>query len=892
MQKTHSFRANALRTSVSLALAAGMTTGAGVAFAQDGATATEGRVEVTGSRIKRADLEGALPVTVIDREQIELSGQTSVADLLRNTSLNSFGSFRPQSGSSAQSFAGLSLRGLGTGRTLILIDGRRAPIAPNVGSAQDLNAIPLGAVERIEILSDGASAIYGTDAIGGVVNIITRRDFNGAELRYGRGNPTRPGGDTEEGAIMFGASSDRASVTGGISFNNRQIIFQRDRAWSTGGASVFSNNFLTFGSAFLTHGINGSVVPGGCSAAGFRITTVAAPTTLTAAQRQRCLYDFTALAADEADIRNRSMFLRSSIQINDDWSAHMNAGLSRVQSFGRYAPVPSSPWPGGFPQLLVGTPNHPGTIGGNNPNAADYQAVSGNYNPANNLRFIHRFAALGPRDTSTDANVYDLQLTFQGRIGAVDLDFGVRQTDSQYYDLGRNYVVGGLAQQFITSGQYNIYNPFANDPTIMSAMIATINRDARFLQREGFVTGSVDLPFEMAGGVVSSAFGIEYRDENYKDIYDTLASSNQIVGSAGNSAAGNRNVSAAYFEVLLPVTSEFEATVAGRYDEYSDYGSDFSPKLAVRWQPLDNFTVRASWGKGFAAPSLDIISQAPSFGAAGTNHPPTLAAFGIPSTGSTQVTTYSIANPNITSENSTQWSIGMAWDATDWFNMNLDYYDVEITDRVAGIGINTIAQCIRPGDWTNPTQNCPPGLQQFAPTAVIPNAALGLGIAFDPTTGQILFGQTGFTNLGTIRTTGLDFQARTNFDFGNYGRLQNQLQIGMVNKFIVDSGANVIDGAGAPKYRGTLQNRWSIGDFMVAWNVNYIHKQPGGGYASWTTHDLQVNYYAPWNARMTVGVNNLANKDPILDNSLGRGFNFSLYDGYGRVPYIRYVQTF
>src|SRR5690606_19034820 len=136
----------------------------------------------TGSRIQRADVEGALPITVIDRMDLELSGEISVADFLRTTTFNSFGSFRPQSGSSAQSFAEVSLRGLGGSRTLILIDGRRAPTAPMVGQGQDLNAVPLAAVERIEILSDGASAIYGSDAIGGVVNIITRKDFSGVEI--------------------------------------------------------------------------------------------------------------------------------------------------------------------------------------------------------------------------------------------------------------------------------------------------------------------------------------------------------------------------------------------------------------------------------------------------------------------------------------------------------------------------------------------------------------------------------------------------------------------------------------------------------------------------------------------------------------------------------------
>lgn len=143
-------------------------------------------VIVTGSRIKRENIEtAALPVTVITRVELEASGETSVADYIRDLPYNSFGSARQRSGSSAQSFAGISLRGLGEGRTLILIDGRRAPVAPNVGSAQDLNSIPLAAVERIEVITNGASAIYGSDAIGGVVNIITRRDFSGAQIMLG-----------------------------------------------------------------------------------------------------------------------------------------------------------------------------------------------------------------------------------------------------------------------------------------------------------------------------------------------------------------------------------------------------------------------------------------------------------------------------------------------------------------------------------------------------------------------------------------------------------------------------------------------------------------------------------------------------------------------------------
>jgi iron complex outermembrane recepter protein len=848
------------------------------------------RIQVTGSRIKRADVEGALPVTVIDREQLELSGDVSVADYLRNTTFNSFGSFRPQSGSSAQSFAGISLRGLGESRTLILIDGRRAPVAPNVGSAQDLNAIPMAAVERIEILTDGASAIYGTDAIGGVVNIITRKDFEGVELTVGKTFPTRVGGDQEEASAIFGAAGDRGRLMGGVSYSNRDIIFQRDRDWSRGGASTFSNNFMTgpFG-PFLAHPTFGSVVPNACGFPGFSISGSGAS--------QRCLYDFTALAADEAAIGNRSLFARGDYEINDDWMAYMSASVSRVKSFGRYAPVPSSPWPGGAPRLDPGTPNHPG-----NPNGYNAGNTAG-YDPNRTYFFRHRFAALGPRDTSTDANVYDINLGFEGRIGEVDVDFGVRRSEYQYYDLGRNYVVGAIAQQFISNGQYNIYRPFDAPASVKNAMIATINRDSRTINDEIYGVASFDL-FELAGGTAAMAIGGEYREEDFRDIYDSLSTANQIVGSAGNSSFGDRTVASAFFETLLPFFSNFEVGLAGRYDRYSDYGNDFSPKVSLRYQPLDVLTFRASYGEGFRAPSLDIVSAQPAFSAAGIVHAPTCLSFGQPPTCSTQVTTYQIANPNLFSEQSEQFSAGVAWDATDWLNMTLDYYDIEITDRVAFIGVGTIVGCL---EGTN--VNCPSGLSVFPAGTVVPNPSLGLGVTFGPS-GEILNAQTGFANLGTIETDGLDFNLRTNFDLGTMGSLRNQLQVTNPRNFQVDGGRNTVGDEGVPEYRANLNNTWNLGDWTFAWNINYIHgtlsvagrrAQLGlndYGYAhnlpSWTTHDVQASWSAPWNGRISLGVQNVADKDPVQDpfDPTGRGFRFALYDGYGRIPYIRYTQNF
>ena len=876
---------NPLFEAVRFGLVAGLVTGAGVSYsnvsvAQDGAEELE-RIQVTGSRIKRTDLEGAVPVTVIDREQIEFSGKTSVADLLRNQPINSGGSFRPQSGSTGQSAATLSLRALGAGRTLILVDGRRAPIAPQLGQGQDLNSIPLAAVERIEILSDGASAIYGADAIGGVVNIITRSDFTGVEASVGISSPTREGGDTEEASILFGAADDRGSVMAGVSYNHRDIIFQRDREWSQGGASIFSNNFLTSGFSFLNHPEFGSANVPGCQGEGFEVVG------------PRCFYDFTLQAADEAEITNTSVFARARYEINNDWSLYGNVQVNRVESFGRYAPVPSSPWlVGGFGAIRLdpGLPNHPATPpseGGLNPLWQDYQQFADDI-----ILLAHRFAANGPRDTNTDAHVYDFDFGFQGRVSDFDVDFGARRTESQYYDLGRNYVVSALAQPQFDSGAYNIYDPFNNSEEVLSSFTSTIGRDSRTRENEIYALASTDL-FDMAHGPVGVAFGGEYRETDYYDIFDDLQANGNITGSAGNSAFGDRSQWAIFGEAMVPVLDNLELNFALRHDDYSDFGSATSPKVSFRYQPMEELTVRGSWGQGFRAPPLDILAQQPSFGAAPVVHPPTAEFFGNEDpTQSIQITSFSIANPDLQAEKSDQFSLGVAFQPFDWLNGSLDYWRIELDDRVAGIGAQTVINCLE-----GTSQNCPPGLSFFPTGSNQPDPSLGLGMETRPD-GSIVFLQSGFASLGTIDTDGFDLNLRGSFDFGEMGMLRTELQAGYTRRYEVDSGENVAGNATLPRWRSVLSNVYSYGDFNVAWNVNHIGSQSTAQspaldrLPSWITHDIQVNYYAPWNGRITLGVDNAFDRDPVLDPGNSRGFNFGLYNGYGRLPYLRYTQSF
>ncbi|MET0656007.1 MAG: TonB-dependent receptor [Pseudoxanthomonas sp.] len=841
----------------------------GNAIAQDTTSddaKTLDRIEVTGSRIKRAEIEGAVPVTVLTRAQIDASGDVSVADVLRDTTFASFGNFRPQSGSSAQSVADVDLRGIGSDRTLVLIDGRRAPYAPSTGQSADLNTIPLAAVERIEILSDGASALYGSDAIGGVINIILRKDFEGAEVRIGMGKPKVEGGDTEEGSVVFGTSSDRGNLLLGASYNSRGMVFTRDQiGGGARGASIFGNNY------FLEDGTAGGALPGyACDDPGFYRLGA------------NCVFDFNAVAANEASVKNKSLFARGNWQINDDWSIYTAASYSNADSFGRYAPTPGA---------LFVEENSP-----NDPVPGDGQGAY----------IYHRYAAAGNRDGFVDNAVTDFTLGFQGQINdRIAVDFGIRRSDAKFKETGRGYIVTPLAEAAAADGSYNLFDPFGNPDEVIKGFTATIGRDGKYTIDEVFANATIDL-FEMGGGMSSAAVGVEYRDEQYADIYDSLSEAGVVAGSAGNSAAGDRQIYAAYAEWLFPIVDSFDITLAARYDSYSDYGNDVSPKIAMRWQPLDSLTFRGSYGEGFRAPPLPYLYGSRSFSAEAVQDYRTCVATGYTpaecgndangdnitdgseaSNVQYQVNSYSSGNPELKSEQSKQYSLGLAWDATDWLNVTLDYYNIEIEDRIRQIDYQELV------DFNNNGVALPPGTS----VARRPNGSL-----------QEL--NTAFANEGDLKTSGLDFNLRTRFDMGNWGSMENWLQVAYILDYDVTDGPTKKDRlgmVGQPDLRGGLRNTWSFGDLSVNWNINYIDAQQNssvaptygflaggtntrvGGYA---TNDVAVTYNAPWNGAITLGVNNIGDRYPELVSYDGRPWNFYLYDAYGRTVYMRYTQKF
>jgi iron complex outermembrane recepter protein len=828
------------------------------------------RIEVTGSRLKRTDAEGALPVQVIDRATIEASGQVSVSELMREITFASFGNFRPQSGSSAQALSDIDLRGLGSNRTLVLVDGRRIAKAPFSGQSQDLNSVPLAAVERIEILSDGASAIYGSDAIGGVVNIITRKNYNGFQAAYGQSSPDIVGGDTEQLSLMWGASSNKGRVLAGISSQTRDMIFTRNQIGGAGlGISTFGNNYRRLNPAGAPTGAHTPVPGFACASNNFYFTAPGQAGNI-------CSFNFNAIAANEAQIGNKSVFGNGEFNINDNWSIYANASATKIESFGRYAPTPVqvtlSPTSAPYLAITAATPG--------------LAAAS-----PNGLSLRHRMAAAGPRDNNTDADVIAGLVGIKGRVfDRVDLDFGVRKEKYNYLELGENYIVRPLLEAAIQNGSYDIFNPFGTSDAVLKGVKATITRDSIWDTQEAYGTASTEL-FKIGNRAATGLIGLEGRKEYYQDKYDPLQEAGLIEGSAGNTAAGSRRTTAAFFEAAFPLLKNLELSIAGRYDKYNDVGSRFSPKAAIRFQPVSNLTLRASAGQGFRAPTLDILTQQPAFSADSVSDLRTCIAFGrtpaqcgdanndgvIDGTQpQIQVDATVIANAALKPETSKQWNIGAVYEPINWLNLSLDIWNTKINGRI----VNTTSQNV---------------INRAASGNPIP----GLSVTRDPVTQAITNVTRGAINEGTLDQTGFNFTARTDFRLGAWGRLQNTLQWTQTEKHKVD-GDEFIGDQGFPKYRLNLGNRWVWDRLDANLSLNYIAKQPGDpdpvlgepSTKAYHTVNASLTYRHPTKTTITVGVLNIENKKPELLTYDGRPWNFYLYDALGRQVYFRLMQEF
>ena len=851
-------------------LGAGYST---TAFAQDEAAKVE-EVVVTGSRIQRAVSDAPSPVTVISAEDLEFSGLSNVADVLRNTTYNSFGSFRERSGTSFGQIALVDLRGLGAGRTAVLINGRRVPGNPFTGtSAVDVNSIPLSAVERIEILTDSASAVYGADAIGGVINFIMKDDFEGAEILIGQTTPERSGADEERAQFVFGASGDKGKIIASVEYYQRDAIFDADRDYSA--AQV---NGPSFGDTVgVSVGGNTGFVPGfpqnpfpigDCPTdtyAGVLDNPFGIP-------GQGCGFGYADISAQTGAVDRISTFLDASYDVNADNTVYAEARYSRIESFGRYAPAV------GFffvdEGQRIANALDP-ILTGDLLTAADTSG-DGALQPGEGFFAFHRFVGHGPRDDVTDRHEFDFVIGMEGTINDIGYDVFARKYFYSADEIGDTYVLNSVIRDLAASGAYDVVNPASpSNAAAVGLSSADLMRDLKteFTQIGFSLTGSA---FELPGGSVGWAIGGEIAKEDYQDNYDSYREAGNVIGSAGNSAAGDRERDAFFVETSLPVMDGLEVNAAARYDYFSDFGSNTATSVSVRYEATDWAVVRASYNEGFKAPDLTNLysSQAQSFnnvtdfvrcdaqGVAPVDCP------------TFQVENFTGGNPSLQAEEAESINVGLVLSPIEGLSVSFDYFEVDTTDRATSLSLSRLLSLAASG-------NLPPG------TAVNRGPGEAAGIP-----GAIISINNAITNAAALNIEGYDMRLTYERDT-DLGDLYIRAEYSHLDSYTFqgspeDPSSEFMGEGGYPEDRFNTSLRLTRDNFTANYTLNYIADHGDGDlqdYSDYVTHDITFEYRTPVDGlSLTLGALNFTDEEPVLDSIGGYddGITGVLYDLAGR----------
>ena len=561
----------------------------------DGFSSNVEKIKVTGSRIKRIDLEGLNPVASFSAEELDSSGYHSIGDFLRDTNVNSFGVSRGTAGSTA---TGGSYTEVNGESALILINGLRVTKDPEL-HAFDLNQVPMNAVERIDVLRGGAGAIYGSDAVGGVINFITKKDFSGVQI-FGSLTPTLYplyrgkslkgeklddylAGSEASAGVVFGESGSNWSYIGNLNARYQENIRMDQRQWSSkifsGTAQHATFSDIDSGEDFHTNCPDGLNEP--------------------------CLFDYTPYADFMPRYLQLNGFVQGEYRNNDiTYYTQVLGGFKRSQYF--YAPIPVNA--GVEPPLEVKA-GHP------------ISEVSGRA-----FKLSHRFLKAGRRDTPANYWMLDTTVGLKGYLSKIwDYDFSLKGAHIIKNRTEKNVL---LRDKVISAIEQGLYNPLKPTKEGLKEAIHT----AKGKSNSSLIFSSLDFSGQQAGFDLATGFQAYF--ERYSEVSDPQARKNNILSNAGSDGKGNRYVGAYYLEAIKSFADILELQLAWRADYYSDFGltnfglNEFidsdnlkfldyligTPKLAFRFQPDPRFLLRGSIGSSFKAPNLSSLYGGKSSG--------------------------------------------------------------------------------------------------------------------------------------------------------------------------------------------------------------------------------------------------------------------------------------
>jgi iron complex outermembrane receptor protein len=679
------------------------------------------RVEITGSAIKRVASETALPVTTITRAEIERSGATTAQDLMALIPSNFGGTVIATNVGSTGNASTANLRQLGSKYTLVLLNGRRIANYAFGNAPVDLNSIPVSAIQRIEVLRDGASAIYGADAISGVINFILRKDYTGIEVSGYATSVEAAGGGNTRSVNITGGFGDLATQRFNVMFSaNRETnerLQAKDRAFANSAVrpelgidNTSSRNGIpnlsftdTRGNEYV--GVNP-----------LRYTGCDSPAdALTIRTETSCGTDYVKFIDLIPEANHDNVVGRGVFQLSDDHQLYAEFAYTKDKVVSAYSPAPFTNPFAGYPAagrfypgsitlpagmtLPAGYTMPDGSVLGADTVLAADMAVT----PTGAIRGNWRTVAGGGRNDVTDTTNKRLLFGAAGVLAGWDYDTAFTYSKNEgTISFGPGQYSYALLTPLLESGEINIFGPqdAASLAALQSAQLFGNQRTATSEAREIDLRVSKELS-RWQSGPLALALGTSLRHEDLDQISFPVLASGDPVGGDGPvpSVSGSRKTFGLFAELSFPVMKDMEIQAAARYDDVKNsFGTTFnriSPKLALRYQPTREMLLRGSVGQGFRAPTLyENLRPFTSGGAtAGSYSDPVRCPGGVPVVSpnpvgqlvdecSIQLVTATQGDSNLKPEKSRQYSLGLVFQATADLSLSLDYWDVDVSDAI------------------------------------------------------------------------------------------------------------------------------------------------------------------------------------------------------------------
>ncbi len=940
------YRNSKLSAAIRLGLVVGAFAASGSVLAQDAGTSTTPTPEsakkletitVTGSRIRSVDVETAQPVITLSQADIQKTGLTSVGDILQNLTITGQPTFSKAAVLTSNTEEGgqyVNLYSLGENRTLVLVNGKRWMTSLN--GYTDVSTIPVALIDRIEILKDGASSIYGSDAVAGVVNIILKDRFNGAAVS-GYVGQNESGNDGTQQAYSFtvGTTTDKSSIVFAATYNKTGTVWAKDRDFTkytfgdfdrsagysgTGPWGRFSYDGKTY---VLNHTGDPNNIGVGADATQLSNYHVGV--------QDNDYFNATNQMMEQLPSELKSIFTEGTYNFSDNVT---------FKATGMYAERNSSTQVAGYPLTSTSQPNFPVYLSGE----SYYNPV-----PGTDLSFARRIVEL-PRVSSESAKSLHFDAGFEGNFEFLDhawnwdAGFGYNKYDVDTTNTGninllnlqqalgpsflnsQGVVQCGTAANPIALSQcvpFNILGgPSASTKEALNYIMAREHATDQSVQKDftANITGGL---FELPAGTFSFAAGVEHRNVSGYDQPDEMASAGYTTDLAAGPTSGSYTTNEAYLELNAPLLKDLPGAkslavdVASRYSHYSNFGSTTNNKYSFTWSPFDDLMVRGTFAKGFRAPTLGDLfgggSQTfdgytdPCDAKYGSTSNPTVAAnckaAGLASTfRQTDTAGNPVAGPNQQSttpfvagagnaylqpEHSTTRTLGLVYSPhyVDGLDMTLDYYDIKITNVITAIDANYVLdQCYQYS------------VQEFCS-------------AFQrDANGQVVNLHRGNANLGWLETTGYNLGVNYRLPAFSFGKFVFNANVNYLDDWNQAStnDAPAINYAGQYGYnhwRANLGLDWTLGNWGATWGIRYygafldqcwdatagIHcNKPNYTSVNWgygtgadrmgaaVFNDAQVRYQLPWKGQIAFGMRDIFDKHaPNTVNAYALGYNSS-----------------